>query len=343
MEFLKSLFSIPTVKRFSILGLICLMLYFIRDMLNLVLLVFLFTFIMNSLQTHITAWLNRYFKIPYHAVVIFLYLGLVSLLSLGIYLYSPKIVYQIRQLSDFLVKLINTPPGESEVSKYIADALSKMNFQSYLQHGFDYMIIISNWGTTFFVGLLLSLFFILEKKRIISFTSKLKDSKISWLYNEMEYFGGRFVRSFGKVIEAQFMIALFNTAFTVIGLYFFGFPYLFALGIMIFVLSLIPVAGVMISLIPLGAIAYTLNGILMVVYIIIMIMVLHFIEGYFLNPKLMSSKTNLPVFYTFVILLFSEHYLGVWGFIIGIPIFIFFLDILDVKVLDEAKRPKNPA
>ncbi|MNP79763.1 hypothetical protein D3C76_1776790 [compost metagenome] len=51
----------------------------------------------------------------------------------------------------------------------------------------------------------------------------------------------------------------------------------------------------------------------------------------------MSSKTNLPVFYTFVILLFSEHYLGVWGFIIGIPIFIFILDILDVSVLDEPK------
>lgn len=335
MDFLKSVFVNPTVKRFSILGVICVLLYFMRDMLNLVLLIFLFTFIMNSLQSHITAWLNRFFKVPYHAVVVFLYLGLVSILSLGIYMYLPKIISQLKQLSDFLIKVINTPPGESELSRYIADALAQLNFQSYLQHGFDYVMIISNWGTTFFVALLLSLFFILEKNRIMRFTLKLKESKIDWLYEEMEYFGRKFIRSFGKVIEAQFMIALFNTAFTIVGLWILGFPYLFALGIMVFVLSLIPVAGVIISLVPLSVIAYTMDGILMVVYVVVLITVLHFIEGYFLNPKLMSSKTNLPVFYTFIILFFSEHYLGVWGFIVGIPIFIFVLDVLDVSVLDD--------
>lgn len=337
MDYFRNLFLNPTVKRFSILALICILLYFMRDMLNLVLLVFLFTFIMNSLQVQITKWLNRFFKVPYHVVVILLYLGVVGLVTLGIVMYSPKIVSQIRQLSDYLIKIASNPPGNSDVSQYIADALKQMNFQSYLQHGFDYILIISNWGTTFLMALILSLFFILEKNRIVKFTSKLRDSKIGWLYQEMEYFGRKFVRSFGKVIEAQFMIALFNTAFTVVGLSLLGFPYLFALGILVFILSLIPVAGVMISLIPLGIIGYTLDGILMVVYVVIMITVLHFIEGYFLNPKLMSSKTNLPVFYTFVILLFSEHYLGVWGFIIGIPIFIFILDILDVAVLDEPK------
>ena len=45
----------------------------------------------------------------------------------------------------------------------------------------------------------------------------------------------------------------------------------------------------------------------------------------------MSAKTNLPIFYTFMILIFSEHFLGIWGLIIGIPIFIFFLDVLDVN------------
>ncbi|MDF2922391.1 MAG: rane protein [Paenibacillaceae bacterium] len=332
---MKQLFANPTVRRFAILGIICLLLYTIRDMLNLVLLVFLFTYIMNSLQSHITAWLNPFVKIPYRVVVIMLYLGVVSLLSWAIYLYLPKIVSQVRQLYDFLVNMMNKPPGDDEISIYIANALRQLNLQSYLSHGIDYILVISNWGTTFFIALLLSLFFILEKRRIVKFTSKLKDSKIHWLYNELEYFGRKFVRSFGKVIEAQFLIALFNTGFTVIGLWVFGFPYLIALGIMVFLLSLIPVAGVMISLIPLSIIAYTIDGLLMVLYVLIMIMVLHFLEGYMLNPKLMSSKTNLPVFYTFLILLFSEHYLGVWGFIIGIPIFIFLLDILDVSVLDE--------
>ena len=44
----------------------------------------------------------------------------------------------------------------------------------------------------------------------------------------------------------------------------------------------------------------------------------------------MSSKTDLPVFYTFIVLIFSQHFFGVWGLIIGIPVFVFLLDILDV-------------
>ncbi len=45
----------------------------------------------------------------------------------------------------------------------------------------------------------------------------------------------------------------------------------------------------------------------------------------------MSSKTELPIFYTFIVLLISERFLGVWGLIVGIPIFTFLLDILKVK------------
>jgi len=63
--------------------------------------------------------------------------------------------------------------------------------------------------------------------------------------------------------------------------------------------------------------------------------VLHAIEAYFLNPKLMSAKTDLPIFYTFMVILFSEHFLGVWGLIIGIPLFMFLLDILGVTSSED--------
>ena len=54
----------------------------------------------------------------------------------------------------------------------------------------------------------------------------------------------------------------------------------------------------------------------------------------------MSAKTNLPIFYTFMILIFSEHFLGIWGLIIGIPIFIFLLDVLDVNNEESIKIEK---
>ncbi len=77
---------------------------------------------------------------------------------------------------------------------------------------------------------------------------------------------------------------------------------------MIFILSLVPVAGVIISLH--SAKFHRLFprcGLNDVIYILALITIVHLFESYVLNPKFMSSKTELPIFYTFVILLVSER------------------------------------
>jgi len=63
----------------------------------------------------------------------------------------------------------------------------------------------------------------------------------------------------------------------------------------------------------LSLIAFTIGGFLKVFYMFVAIMVINAIKAYILNPKLMPSKTNLPVFYTFVVLIFSQYFFGVWG------------------------------
>ncbi len=126
------------------------------------------------------------------------------------------------------------------------------------------------------------------------------------------------------------MIALLNTILTTIGLSILGYPYLFALAIMVFLLSLVPVAGVVLSFIPISIIGYQIGGISTVIWAIVMILIIHAVETYFLNPKLYAHKTKLPMFYTFIVLIFSQHFMGIWGLILGIPIFMFLLDIFEV-------------
>ena len=70
-------------------------------------------------------------------------------------------------------------------------------------------------------------------------------------------------------------------------------------------------------------------------------MVIHAIEAYVLNPKFMSSKTELPIFYTFLVLLVAERIWGTWGLIVGVPIFTFLLDVLDVKSVKKKKERKQ--
>ena len=77
-------------------------------------------------------------------------------------------------------------------------------------------------------------------------------------------------------------------------------------------------------------IAFTLGGITKVIDALLILAVLHVLEAYIIKPKLMSVSVHLPVFFVFLILIFSEHYMGVWGLILGIPLFVFLLDILQI-------------
>ncbi|MNI55924.1 hypothetical protein D3C73_1109040 [compost metagenome] len=226
----------------------------------------------------------------------------------------------------------------------MVDSFKDIDLSSYIGQGFDFLLKtvsdIGKWSLNLFVAIILSLFFLLEKEKVTNFTSRFKASRLSGLFVELDFFGKKFVHSFGKVIEVQFLIALVNAILSTVFLWIFGFPNLFALAIMIFLLGLIPVMGVIISLIPLCAIAFKIGGLIKIVYVLVMIAVVHAVETYFLNPKFMSDKTHLPIFYTFLILLFSEHFLGVWGLIVGVPIFMFFLDIIEVPVVADSTKSK---
>ena len=330
METIKSFLNNNGIKRFIIFGIIVLALYLLRSMINLILITFIFSFLMDRLVKLV---LSR-FKLNRKLTVITLYMGIIGLLSIGIIKYLPLIVSEISQLFK-QVESFYTQKHDNIVITYIVQMLETNEITKYLEQGFAFLLQyfsdISHIAIQVLLSLILSLFFLLEKPKLIEFTLKFKHSKIADFYNEIEYFGSKFVQTFGKVIEAQFVIATVNCILTTLALWIMDFTQLMGLSILIFLLGLIPVAGVIISLVPLCTIAYSLGGFIQVFYIVLVIMVIHAIEAYILNPKLMSSKTDLPVFYTFIVLIFSEHFFGVWGLIVGIPVFVFMLDVLEVK------------
>lgn len=339
MDELTKLFAIKGVKRVFIFILIALLLYSMKSMINFILLTFIFSFLLDRLVTMI----SRKFSVNWKLTVTVVYTSIVGMLTWGISKYLPIITYEITVLAK-QVTAFYQQPQDNAIMNYLVSVLEKNEVSQYIEQGFTFVISyfsdISQLALQILMALILSLFYLLEKPRLVIFTKKFKFSKLAPFYNEIEFFGGKFVRTFGKVLEAQFIIAVVNCILSTIALWIMGFPQLFGLAIMIFFLGLIPVAGVIISLVPLSLIAYSIGGFVKVVYVLVMVAIIHAIEAYILNPKLMSSKTDLPIFYTFIVLIFSEHFFGVWGLIIGIPVFVFLLDVLDVKSSDE-NRIKN--
>jgi predicted PurR-regulated permease PerM len=306
----------------------------IGSMVNIVLFTFVFTFLMGRLEQIIMIRLNKVMHINSKVVISFLYAVVISCLAIVLYKYLPVITLQFTELVTQIVFFFQHPP-DSRVIQYAINVMNELKSPLDLQTQMNTLYLyISDFGKLafqIFISMLLSLFFLLEKDKIIRFTSKFKRAKFKSFFINLSHFGVKFINSFGKVIEVQFLIAITNAVLSVTFLWILGFPQLLGLGIMIFFLGLIPVAGVIISLIPLSMIAYSIGGMPKVIAVLIMVVVIHSIESYILNPKFMSAKTNLPTFFTFIILLFSEHFLGIWGLIIGIPIFIFLLDMLDIE------------
>lgn len=110
---------------------------------------------------------------------------------------------------------------------------------------------------------------------------------------------------------------------------------------MVFFLGLIPVAGVLISLIPLVIIAFATGGLIRLLEVLLLVVLIHLFESYFLHPRLMANATNLPIFVTFITLIVSEQLFGVWGLIVGVPLVAFLLQVFDVRLASVRQHSKS--
>ncbi|MDR1246596.1 MAG: AI-2E family transporter [Clostridiales Family XIII bacterium] len=322
-----------------------LMLITIWYMLTIVLLTFIMGFVFYRLLRFINRHGGRVIseKIPDGLILLILYLAFIALLTTISIRFAPILAAQITGIAE-LFRNFDIENFSDSLDARIMDILSHLDLDVYIGEIGNRLLTWVTWfggfSVNFLLSLLLSFLLLLEKSKLRKFGDTLKDSRISFLYMYFLNFGSNFVRSFAKVMDVQVMIAFINCVLSVAILSIMGFPQVLGLGIMIFTLGLIPVAGVVISLIPLSIVAFNVGGFTKVLAVFIMILVIHAIEAYILNPKLMSSKTALPVSLVFIILLVAEHYLNVWGLLIGVPLFIFLLNVFEVDY-SKAFKPEE--
>jgi predicted PurR-regulated permease PerM len=337
---IKNFFQEEAVKKFGAVIILILLLFSVRGLINLILLTFLFTYLLYTFQQFLYKKVNLFIPVKSIFITLFMYILLIFGFVFTLVRYIPLLMQQLmvigREFSSFSIDkyTMNLDPK-------IVSLIKNINIGKYLKEAGDALINIiphiSEVSIQFFIAFLLSFFFIIERNEIIRFGKKIEASKLSFYYSYYSYFGKNFLNSFGKVLQMQILISLINGCLSVIMLAILGFSEVIGLGFMIFILGLIPVAGVAISFIPLAIIAFKIGGLSKVLAVVIMILVLHALESYVLNPKLMSIRTKLPIFFTFLTLTVAEHYLGIWGLLIGLPLLMFFLDMAGVNMAEPKK------
>ncbi|TGD19232.1 AI-2E family transporter [Levilactobacillus suantsaiihabitans] len=297
----------------------------------------LFTVIFIYLGDAAIMGIEHHFHVHHLWSTLLVYVLFLAILVAAFAQIIPPLVSEASNLPNAIDKLIETYPQlQTELTRLIKNLSQNAsvisNGKTLLTSGMGQLSRFSSGVETILLAFFFSFIFNLTKNQLKTFVHAFTKSRFAGLFVPMGQLILKFVHIFGTVIETQLIICTINTILMVLGLWIIGMPSLLILGIMIFFLGLIPVAGVLISLIPLTIVAFLTGGLIRVVAVLVLVILIHMFESYFLHPRLMANATNLPIFVTFITLIISERIFGAWGLIVGVPLVAFFLEVFDVQL-----------
>ena len=174
--------------------------------------------------------------------------------------------------------------------------------------------------SSFLLSLLFSFLIVLDLRKIKRGVKGLANTKIGFIYDEVADNIAGFGRVLGRALEAQLFIAICNTVLTAACIWVMGLPNLLVLSTIVFFCSFIPVAGTFISSTPIALLALQGGGVSAMLIVIIMIVVVHLVETYVLNPQIYGHHMHMNPVLVLIVLTIGGKLFGVWGLILGIPI-----------------------
>lgn len=197
-------------------------------------------------------------------------------------------------------------------------------------------------SSAFLLSLLFSFLIVLDMPRLTANIRELRETRLRFIYDEVADNVSEFALVLGRAFEAQLFIAVINTILTGVGIYLLGLGKKVAfLSVIVFFSSFVPVVGVFLSSIPICLVALqTSGGLNIMLMSIVMITVIHLIEGYILNPRIYGSRMHLNPVIVLIILTVSGKIFHFWGLILGIPVYTY---VFGHAIRYKKKPPSLPS
>jgi predicted PurR-regulated permease PerM len=172
----------------------------------------------------------------------------------------------------------------------------------------------------FFLSIILSFLILWDLPALKRGIKSLSTGRTADIYAEIAPGMTAFGVILGRAFEAQTGIAVVNAILTSIGFIILGIPSIALLATIVFFCSYIPVVGVFLSTLPAALLAFKTGGIALVFWLIVMVLVVHAVEAYALNPMIYGRHLKMHPVMILAILLVGEHLFGIWGLLLGVPI-----------------------
>ena len=226
----------------------------------------------------------------------------------------------------------------------LLNAVMAVQFQRVRQYAPTVTVMLYRATATTLLALLFSFLILIDLNRIKAGISRLRTSRVGDFYEEAAPPIARFGIVLGRAVEAQAAIAVVNTVLTLIGLLLLDIPLVAMLSIIVFVCSFVPVLGVFISTTPIVLVALNTGGPGLSLAAIGLVIVIHAIEAYVLNPIIYGRHLKLNPVLTLIILYVGYHAFGLWGMLLGVPVARYFIhDVIGVSFRDRSRAARPPA
>ena len=321
------------------------LLYLFRDMFGLVFITFVMCFVTHGLthRLHRAARLRRRFM-----VTIIYTLFLAAIIGFMFFL-TPRLISETKNFADQLPHTLATIEvwieGQFAGNETLAPVLERIKHELTIeqmlrkglnlgQKALEKSLHYVSW---FFLGLLFSFLIMLDLPRLTRSVRELRFTRLSSVYEETADSVILFAKVVGENFRAQIMISALNTTLTAIGLKILGINGAVLLCTLVFVCGLIPVLGVFISSVPIVLMAVNTGGVTLGIWAAVMIIIIHMIEAYFLNPRIVSAVMHINPVMTLIILYIAHSLIGMWGMLLGVPISVYIYRQLIVGITPKAK------
>jgi predicted PurR-regulated permease PerM len=307
------------------------LLYMFRDMFGLVFITFIMCFITSSI-THVV---RRKFRWSRKKIVVAIYilflLGVIAFLAIipphllsETINFTEQLPHSIRTLKNW----VNNNWGNNEMlAPLLEQAKSIMLPETALVSAWNILRglleKVFHYIGWFFLAMLFSFLIMLDLPRFSRGVRGLRFTRLAESYRETSDSIVLFAKVVGENFRAQLMISAVNTILTAICLYLLEVKGIALLCTIVFMCGLIPVLGMFISSVPIILMAINSGGITLGLWAVVMIIAIHMLEAYVLNPRIVSSVMHINPVMTLIILYIAHSVIGMWGMLLGVPIAVY--------------------
>lgn len=230
-----------------------------------------------------------------------------------------------------------------QVEQYVQDTLTIIYnaLKNFAESTVNAITNLSEYLTTVIFGFIIGFYFLIDgrmfalylKKTFNALFSKNTNKRISLILNDLDYAFSGYVR--GQLADAFVMMILISLVLSITGV-----KFALVIGIFAGLGNLIPYFGPVVAYIS-TTIVCIINGDMQKLAIsIVALIVIQFIDGNFIGPKLLSKSIKIHPLIIIVSLIFGSAIGGLLGMLLAVPVGAY-LKLVLVRFVDNRTIKKN--